>query len=172
MAEGKTSTVSAVMRVGFPPESVWPLLCPVREYDWIEPWDCELVQSDSGVNELGCVFRTEFPTEGGPDTWVTSRYEPPTRLEFVRVNDWRAIRFVIELEPEADATRLTWTHHVVPFGEAGEAYVRKKPEAFAAQMGMLEKMLVHYLETGQMLRGDDSGLVKEMGAHVYGGKTG
>jgi hypothetical protein len=62
------------------PERVFPLLCPVREYDWIEEWTCKVLHSESGVAELDCVFRTLF--DGEPMTWVVSRYEPPIRIEF------------------------------------------------------------------------------------------
>lgn len=33
------------------PEGVFPLLCPVREYDWIEPWRCRMIYSQSGFAE-------------------------------------------------------------------------------------------------------------------------
>ena len=47
------------------PAMVFPLLCPVREYEWIEPWSCDMVFSASGVAENNAVFRTDFPTQGG-----------------------------------------------------------------------------------------------------------
>ena len=33
------------------PEVVFPLLCPVREADWIDGWDPVLVASETGVAE-------------------------------------------------------------------------------------------------------------------------
>ena len=138
------------------PEAVWPLLCPVREYEWIAHWECELLHSASGVNELGCVFRTAFPAEGGPEVWVTSRFEPCERLEFVRVNERRAIRFVIGLRPEGAGTRLRWTHHVTALDAAGRAGLAGRAETFAQQIRMLESMLGHYLATGACL-GRDAG---------------
>ena len=30
------------IEVEAPLEEVFPLLCPVREYDWVEPWKCEM----------------------------------------------------------------------------------------------------------------------------------
>ena len=71
--EGTRITVSADMHLDFAAEEIWPQLCPVREYDWIEIWDCEVLHTESGYNELGCVFRTDFPTEGGEEIWLTSR---------------------------------------------------------------------------------------------------
>lgn len=47
------------------PEAIFPLLCPVREYDWIPGWDCRLVYTESGLAEAGwprCKSRdTELP---------------------------------------------------------------------------------------------------------------
>jgi hypothetical protein len=43
----RTNTI----QVEAPPEKVFPLLCPVREYDWVEPWKCEMIYTDSGFVE-------------------------------------------------------------------------------------------------------------------------
>lgn len=147
----KQVTVRAEMAVNHPVETIWPLLCPVREYEWIPVWECELLRSESGFNELGCVFRTEFPAEGGVDTWLTSRFDPHERIEFVRTNEQRVIYMTIELTTEGDGTHMVWTHHVTALNEDGESYVAQKSEAFTAQMSMLERMLVHYLDTGKPL---------------------
>lgn len=58
------------------PEEAFPLLCPVREYDWIPDWSCTMIHSTSGVAELGCVFTRERG-----ETWITTRYEPPSRID-------------------------------------------------------------------------------------------
>ena len=58
-----------------PPDKVFPLLCPVREADWVPGWKYNLIYSESGVAEDGCVFST--PNDGGPDTtWMVTRYDP------------------------------------------------------------------------------------------------
>ncbi|MGI9537489.1 MAG: hypothetical protein ACR2PB_10480, partial [Desulfocapsaceae bacterium] len=51
------------------PEKVFPLLCPVREYEWIPQWQCEMIYSRSGVAELGCVFSTDFKDSFGREVW-------------------------------------------------------------------------------------------------------
>ncbi len=43
------------MRLAFSAENMAAALS-VREYDWIEVWDCDLLHSDR-LYELGCVFR-------------------------------------------------------------------------------------------------------------------
>src|SRR6266540_2991762 len=42
---------------------VFPLLCPVREYEWFNGWKCTMVYSESGVAENNNVFYTNtgFP---------------------------------------------------------------------------------------------------------------
>lgn len=165
-------TISAVMDVPHPAETIWPLLCPVKEYDWIEIWDCEVVHTVSGVNELGCVFRTSFPREGSVETWVTTRFDPHSRIEFARINDDKVIRFEIELTPTAQGTRVVWTHHVTPLNDNGRRYLRLKPEMFSMQMSTLYAMLVHYLDTGTMLRGVNPETVERIETYVHGGKTG
>ncbi len=155
-------SLSHTMSLPFQAETIWPLLCPVREYDWIEPWKCELVFSESGTNELGSVFRTEFPNEGDLETWTTSRYEPPRRLEFVRTNSWRTILLGLELSPTDEGTALRWSQQVTALNGPGQEYLKQKPESFGAQMEMLERMLLHFLKTGERLS-----LEKDPTHHVY-----
>jgi len=107
------------------PEQVFPLLCPVREYEWIESWQCEVVSSNSGFAELDCVFKTHFPGDGPEDTWVVSRYEPPLLIEFVRVNALRTIRFAISLaENEDGTTALIWTQVFTGLSPEGDNLIK------------------------------------------------
>jgi hypothetical protein len=147
----RTVTVSAQMHLAHPAADIWPLLCPVREYDWIDIWKCEILHCVSGVNEVGCVFRTDFPAYG-EEVWVTSRFEPVERLEFVRVSSGHAVRYVITLSPDGDGTRLIWTQHITSLDNKGVA-AAATDEAFQALVATLEAMLGHYLDTGQMLTG-------------------
>lgn len=43
------------------PAEIFPLLCPVREYDWLESWRCEMVHTESVAAEEDCILRTELP---------------------------------------------------------------------------------------------------------------
>lgn len=58
-----------------PPEKVFPLLCPVREAEWVPGWQYRLIYSESGVAGDGCVFLT--PNGAGPETvWMVTHYDP------------------------------------------------------------------------------------------------
>lgn len=145
---------SYCMKLAATPETVFPLLCPTREYDWIDTWKSRLIYSDSGYAELDCVFKTDFPADGPEDTWVVCRYEPPQRIEFVRVNPLRAIRYTICLrEAPAGNTEADWSQVITGLSDEGNAFVRDLNEtAFSRRMGELEEILNHYLTTGQMRR--------------------
>ncbi len=140
------------------PEAIFPLLCPVREFDWIPTWDCDLVYTASGVAEEGCVFQTESG-DGGADTWVVSRYEPPARISFVRVDRLRTIRYDIHLRPESDgSTTLAWEQEITALDDRGDHHVAgQRQEDFAALIGKVERMLEHYLQTGKALEMEYAG---------------
>ena len=135
------------------PEEVFPLLCPVRELDWVPGWECRLVYSASGLAEDGCVFQTDRPADGGLDTWVVSRYEPPLRISFVRVNSLRAMRYDIRLAAAAGGgTTLEWEQVITALGDDGDRHVAALEErGFVAMIAALERMLEHYLHTGEPL---------------------
>jgi hypothetical protein len=142
------------MRLAAAPPAVFPLLCPIREYEWIETWKCRMVYSQSGHAELDGVFKTDFAADGPEDTWVISRYEPPRLIEFVRVNPFRSIRYTIRLhEDPGGRTEAEWRQVVTGLNEEGNALVRGlDEEAFRKRMEQLEAMLNHFLATGRMLR--------------------
>ena len=39
-------------------DEVFPLLCPVRERDWLDGWEFRMIHSSSGLIEKDCVFAT------------------------------------------------------------------------------------------------------------------
>lgn len=135
-----------------PPSKVFPLLCPVREYEWIESWQCEMLHSDSGIAEKNCVFRTRFPGESSDDVWVISHYEPNTRIEFVRVNEFRTMCLSITLTDNGDGTtRAVNEQLLVGLTEQGNQSLNKMADRFSFEMRMGEAMLNHYLTAGKRL---------------------
>jgi len=134
------------------PEKVFPLLCPVLEYEWIETWACELVYSESGVAENDCVFRTAKPN-GLVDTWVVSHYEPPFCIEFVITNALFATRMNLHLsEPASGHTQLDWTFTMTSLGNVSKAKLEQMATVRAAALQGREKEMAYYLATGQCLK--------------------
>ena len=149
------TTRTAYQTLAGNPGDIFPLLCPMREYDWIEHWSCEMVYSESGFAEPDCIFTTSFPEPGGRDTWVVCRHEPPARIEFIRTNSLRVMRYAITLTEQAPGrTRARWQQTITATNEEGNEHLGTlTDEAFTAQVATLETLLNHYLQTGRMFRG-------------------
>lgn len=139
-------------RIDAAPERIFPLLCPVRDYDWIASWRCEIVYSQSGVAELGCIFTTDFSGEGR-SVWTVSRYEPNRRIEFVVIAATHVKQLAVELEEAVRETELHWRHTLTGRSEQGNILVKQLGgEPLDAQSQYLDRALKHYLRTGEMLR--------------------
>ncbi len=150
--KAKQITVRFVQQLQAPPGKVYPLLCPVREYEWIEPWRCDMLHSDSGIAEKNCVFRARLPGESSDDVWVISHYEPNTRIEFVRVNALRAMCYSITLTDNGDGTtRAVNEQLLVGLTKQGNQALESAADRFSFEMRMGEAMINHYLTTGKLL---------------------
>lgn len=133
------------------PEAVFPLLCPVREHDWVSGWTTDWVISSSGVAEEGCVFQT--PGEEGmqPAIWViTCRDTAEFRVEMVKTQPgYLVTRLRIELEPCGQACTLaTVCYDYTALGAEGAAFVEAcTPEWYEAFMQDWEAAMNRYLAT-------------------------
>ena len=142
-----TFTVSA------PPAAVFPLLCPVREHDWIDGWSAQVVFSHSGLAEDHCVFRTPVPGQE-PATWVVTGYEPDRHIAFaVFTPGLHVQRLEVDVAPAGPGSTLTWTRTYTGLTDAGNVAVTQATgPALEARMEGLRASLEHYLTTGTMLR--------------------
>ena len=136
------------------PDQVFPLLCPVREYEWIEPWQCDMIYTESGVAENNCVFSTDLPDRGGPELWTVSRYERNRCIEFVRFSPGeKIVKLDIHLNGTASGhCEILWRKVFTGISENGNRVVETLADSqFDIETQMIEKMLNHYLQTGQRL---------------------
>jgi hypothetical protein len=150
------------------PEKVFPLLCPVREAEWIPGWRYRLIYSDSGFAELGCIFTTPNPTTSevsqpseeqkltAPETtWITVDYDPAAfRIAYVWINPGRvATELRIQLEAANDGTtrshiRFRYTGLSPEGNREVEGYDRNW---FERKMHGWESAINHYLTTGRKM---------------------
>ena len=143
------------------PAAVFPLLCPVREGEWLDGWaeGCEMVHSRSGVAEPGCVFRTHHP-DRPVTTWVITAHDPEAAVvEFARVTpelDATTLRIVVS-ENASGASDVHVRYAVVPLSAdaAPQVVDRWAPARFEQDMRWWERSMNHYLSTGRLLRGGD-----------------
>jgi len=135
------------------PERVFPLLCPVREADWVPGWQYRLIYSWSGVAEAGCVFIT--PNEDGTETtWVVTEYDPGSfRVAFAWVNPGMvAAQIRIQLRPAASGTEARICYVYTGLSSEGNREVERFDEEwFRHKMQGWEKAINHYLQTGKKI---------------------
>lgn len=136
-----------------PPKTVFPLLCPVREADWVPGWEARVVYSNSGVAERDCIFTT--PDGDAEATWIVTEYDPAAfRIGFVKLTPGEVVvRIHIALsEDGTDRTEAMVTYTYTALSDVGRARVEAMTaEAYAAFMRTWEDALNHYLRTGMML---------------------
>ncbi|MBZ5536455.1 MAG: hypothetical protein LAO31_10905 [Acidobacteriia bacterium] len=149
----KRIRLSYTQKYEAPPSQVFPLLCPTREYDWIETWRCHLVYSDSGYAEENCIFTTDFPEDGGDETWVVIAYEPDRTIQFVRIGAIKVIRYNITLRDHSDgSSSAEWEQIITALNEEGNRFIESlSQERYATEKKILESLLNHYLKTGERL---------------------
>ena len=134
---------------------VFPLLCPVREMDWLDGWEYKMVHSKSGLVEKNCVFTT--PHHGDQETvWHVTQYDPGNfKVEFLRVTpNENVVRINIRLEEISEKqTKAIIDYQYTALNETQNEFIRKDLEqSFKDSMLWWEKSINHYLKTGKKLQ--------------------
>ena len=138
--------------ISAPAEKVFPLLCPVREYEWISTWTCELVRTESGVAEDMCVFITDRPPFGR-ETWVCTRYECPDAIQYTRFSQNAIARLDIKcIEGTADKSTWRWTLTAVGLTDEGNRICESATEQTLQIFKTLNVLLEHFVTKGEMLK--------------------
>jgi hypothetical protein len=135
------------------PEVVFPLLCPVREADWIEGWDPLLVVSTSGVAERDCVFLTLAKPANA--IWYITRHEPDSGfVEMIKIApNVTACRLSIQLRAVEGGCEADVTYAHTSLGRDGDAFVASFTADFYRRfMQDWESRINHYLREGSALR--------------------
>jgi hypothetical protein len=142
--------LSRTTKIPAPPEQIFPLLCPVRETDWICDWKCDMVYTSSGFNELHCIFQTHWE-QVGQETWFTVDYTPNRSVAFVRASgDW-IIHYVISLTPTNIGTEVNWQQVLVGMTPGGNDNIARMTRKFNDMIDQLGKALAYYLTYNKCL---------------------
>ncbi len=135
------------------PSAVFPLLCPVREADWIDGWDPISVITHSGVAEHDCVFVTA--ASPGDAVWYVTRHEPDNGfVEMIKITPLvTACRLTIQLRAIATGSEALVTYTHTSLGPEGDAFVASFTDDYYRQfMEDWEARINHYLEHGTARR--------------------
>lgn len=111
-------------------EEVFPLLCPVREADWVDGWNPSLVVSSSGIAEPDCVFVTSAtPVDA---IWYVTRHEPQAGfVEMLKITPGlTACRLSIQLRAIEGGSEADVTYCHTSLGPEGDAFVASFTEDY------------------------------------------
>ncbi len=172
----KTDTLRIVKEIDVeleaPAKVVFPLLCPVKEVDWIDGWEdvCTIVYTASGIAEEACVFETDIPLEG-KSLWICSRYDAEnTQIEYIKhlfgkaVIKWRMS--VCDLPGGRSVIRSRYI--ATSLTPEGRAYVQKLDEKGVRELlEGLQGRVNYYVTNGKMKRN----LVEKAACHVHAHHT-
>lgn len=141
-------TRTHVLRIRAPLDVVFLLLCPVREAEYLSDWQAEILYSESGVAEEGCVFRTPNPG-GEPSIWtIRVHNEAAGLIEFVIFTPESHVSILlVELRDEAHgATDVPFTYTHTAIADRGRSFIAElTEERFRKKMTGFENSLNEFL---------------------------
>lgn len=133
------------------PEKVFPLLCPVKEYDWIPTWQCNLIYSKSGYAELGCVFSTDFGDASGIEIWVVCTYEKSRQIGFVKTGVHITTRYTVSLTRSKSGSTIQWEQELTSIDDQGDLMLDNMTQAvYDQKMKHINDLLDFYLIHGKL----------------------
>jgi hypothetical protein len=137
------------------PEEIFPLLCPVREAEWLGGWKCTMIYSKSGLVEEGAVFSTPHDSEHAT-VWIVTKYDPRNLMvEFTRFTHQSRVcvlRIVVSsIKKGSSHVDISYTYTgIAPSGN--DFIARLTDEEFHKDMKFWEDSMNHYLKTGEQLK--------------------
>ena len=146
-------THNYTQRLAGPPDMVFPLLCPVREADWIDGWNPVLVLSQTGLAEPDCVFVT--PAEPHDAIWFVTRHEPARGfIEMIKITPAvTACKLTVRVRATGTGSEADVTYSHTSLGPQGDTFIASfTSEFYVAFMREWEERINHYLTHGVALR--------------------
>ncbi len=152
----KRVTRSYRQTINATPEIIFPLICPVREADWLDDWDYKMIYSKSGVAELGAVFTTSF-WEDTEQVWIITKHDVVNNeVEFARVVPGlvTSVLNVNILSKDELSSHVDITYTYTCLNEKGNNFIDNKyTEAFFSDnMKEWEESMNYFLKTGSKLK--------------------
>jgi hypothetical protein len=137
------------------PERVFPLLCPVREAEWLDGWQYSMIYSESGLVEAGAVFST--PHEGEEDTiWIVTKHNSKTyEVEFARFTpkSRTCILNIAVKSKDENSSYVDISYTYTSITTAGNDFIdHYTEEAFLEAVIFWEKSMNYFLKTGERLK--------------------
>jgi hypothetical protein len=165
---------NGVMELNADAKTVFPLLCPVKEDDWIDGWAdvCTIVYTDSGIAEEACVFETDIPGEGRA-LWICSKYDAAnTEIEYIKHLIGKAIikwRMAVRDLPDGKS-KIEAVYNATGMGKEGTVYVKMLADKGIKELFRgLETQINYYIAHGEKIKRN---LAEKAALHIHGHHSG
>ena len=154
---GNRLVQSMSIEFAYPVESVFPLLCPVREYDWMASWNGTIVYTNSGFAEKYTVFyhSIPFPLVFKKAYWTATGYVPNETIQWCVVVPGVCMIVIDERMtnlPEG-RSRIDYVYTITGVSRFGNSIIGKmfSKENLIKETQRTRQEIEHYLATGTML---------------------
>ena len=133
-------------------DTMW-LPCPVTELKWIPNWSYEMIYSESGVNEVGCIFTETMsgPVYFGEPVkcyWNTIILNEDTFVAHLSYDDKGAAIYTFTVKDKGDGTvDATWHILLTSYEETSI----NMTAGIETVIEFISNCAKHYLETGEMI---------------------
>ncbi len=161
--QSRRETVEHEVTINVDIDECFALACPVAELKWIDGWSFDLIYSESGINETGCVFLE--PSTGlsmlrlpsANTYWYCNCYDTEQHVfEVVWITlDLTIANWVLRMtDLGGGQTRVSWNLSYTGLGEAGNRLIGEAEldKRMKRGLGFLATALKHYVETGELFR--------------------
>jgi hypothetical protein len=134
-------------------EDVFPLFGPIREKEWADGWDPEILFSHDKFVEEHMVFRTKASTDEGFYHWTVTQYRPHEYFIEYTVCTVNRIWFIsVNCVADNRSTKVTVGYTYTSLNAKGDEMNRAAvAKMFSDDLTDWRDAINYYLATGKML---------------------
>ena len=135
-------------------ENVFPLFGPIREKEWAEGWDPEILyRSGNVLVEEHMIFQTHAHPDEGKYTWVITQYQPEKYLIEYTVSTHERIWFIrVSCQDRKETTEVTVSYTYTSLtAEGNQKNEQALKRMYAQNLKDWEEAINYYLKTGKQL---------------------
>ncbi len=155
--ESKRVSRTSTITLDAPLERVFPLFGPIKEKEWADGWNPEIVYSTTNLVEEHMVFKTKSHSHGESSyTWMITKYMPEQSLiEYTVFTTERLWNITIQCSENTNSQKtdaeITYTY--TGLTESGNAINEKALQhMYSKDLKNWEVPINHYLKTGKKLK--------------------
>lgn len=134
-------------------ENVFPLFGPIREKEWAEGWEPEIIFSTNNLVEEHMIFRTKVSSDEKYYTWVITQFDVSRHLVEYTVSTKNRIWFIrVQCQPSGESTKATVSYTYTGMNSEGNQLNRDAlAKMYINDLKDWQEAINYYLHNGKML---------------------